>query len=201
MKLKNLSFALTALCVLMFAAPSFAQEHKLNFEKNEKSQMKFDSTAPAEKIIGVIKDVTGEVKVNLEDASKTTGKVMFPVASMNTGNDLRDRHMAGEEWLNAKANPNIIFTITSMEDAKVKSEGDKVTIVGLAVGTVNVNGVDAPNKAKVTITILKSKKIVKVDPALSVKLADHKIAGKKGVVGSKVGETVTISGTLYGKVE
>lgn len=201
MKLKNLSIALTALCVMMFALPAFAQEHKLNFEKNDKSQLKFDSTAPAEKIVGVIKDVAGNVTINLEDVSKTSGKISFPVKAMNTGNDLRDRHMAGEEWLNAEKNPNITFTVNSLEGAEVKNDGDKVVVVGTAVGTVNVNGVDAPSKAKVTITMLKSKKIVKVEPVLSVKLADHKVSGKKGSIGSKVGETITVNGALYGKLD
>ena len=201
MKLKHLTASILAMAALLLASPAFAQEHQLTFEKNEKSQLKFDSTAPAEKIVGVIKDVSGEVKLNLEDLSKTTGKLSFPVKAMNTGNDLRDRHMAGDEWLNAAKNPNITFTVNGIQDAKTSGDADKVIITGLAVGTVNVNGVDAPSKAKVTITLLKSKGIVKVEPAFDVKLADHKIAGKKGVVGSKVGELVTVSGALYGKVK
>ncbi len=181
---------LTALAILSLTTAAFAQDVEgidgtktitINAD-NGKNQIVFVSEAPAEKIKGTAKKITGEVKMNFDDLSKTTGKISFPVDTMETGNRMRDRHLKGDDWLNAKKNPNIVFTVTGLSDIKkTKDTGKVLKFSAVANGTVNVNGVDAPNKAKVTITIAKSAKKgaypVKIEPILKVALADHKVEG------------------------
>jgi polyisoprenoid-binding protein YceI len=164
-----------------------------------KSAIKFVSNAPAEKIQGTANGkISGEVTINLADVKETTGKISFPVDSMETGNKLRDRHMKGKDWLNAKKNPNVTFTLTGISDATVA--GGAVT--GVAVGKVNVNGKDADAKATIEMKYLAEKGLFKVEiKDFKVKLANHDVAGKKGVVGNKVGETIEITGVIYGKAK
>ena len=200
---RSLSLATVALLVLGFSSVASAQgievlKGEKRGEVGGKSQIKFVSEAPAEKITGTSEKLSGAFSINLDDLSKTKGSIQLPVESMDTGNKLRDKHLAGDEWLNAKKNPNVIFTIDSLADVKVgAAEKDKQVFTASAVGKVNVNGVEAPSKAAVTVTVLASGKLKIEITKLSVKLADHKVEGKKGSVGSKVGETIEITGLIY----
>ncbi len=164
-----------------------------------KSALKFVSNATAEKIQGTANGkINGTVTINLADVSKSEGKIMFPVDSMETGNKLRDRHMKGKDWLNAKKNPNITFTLTGITGVKVEG----ISAKGIAVGKVNVNGKDADAKAQIELKYAADKGLLKVEiKSFQVKLANHDVAGKKGVVGNKVGETIEISGVIYGKAK
>ena len=56
--------------------------------------------------------VTGSITVDPADITKTTGSFKVPVVSLRTDNDLRDEHLQGDGWLDAKKNPNIHFQIT-----------------------------------------------------------------------------------------
>lgn len=165
----------------------------------KKSNIKFTSEAPAEKIEGTVEEgITGSFTMNMDDLSKTTGSVALPVKNMNTGNKLRDKHMRSDDWLNAEKHPTITFTIESLDKVEVaKVDGKKQSFKAVAVGKININGVDAPAKAGIKGTALDSGKLkIKID-RFSVKLADHKVAGKKGVVGNKVGESIEIEGIIY----
>ena len=203
--------ALTTAALLALAAPGFAQDIEAvqgtkTLETNpERSQIVFVSEAPAEKIKGTAKGVKGSIKINMDDVSKTSGQLMFPVKNMDTGNKMRDRHLQGRDWLNAKKNPMITFNVEGLKDARIKEGKNKIVIKAKAVGSVVVNGVTAPNTADVTITIATGAKkgahAVKVEPKLQVALADHEVEGKRGVVGNKVGKTIDIEGLIYGKAE
>ena len=193
---------LSLLCVLglvLAAAPAMADDYTMTVDAG-KSSVSFISEAPAEKIQGTGKKLSGSIKLSLGDAPTAAGTITLPVESMETGNKLRDRHMRGGDWLNAKKNPNITFTVASLKDAKAAKDGDKTVVTGTAVGKVSVNGVEVDKEAPVTITALPGKGIVKVETKLSVALADHKVEGKKGVVGAKVGKTIEIKGLIYGKL-
>ena len=181
------------------SAQSLGEGSKTFAIDSTKSTIKFDSEAPAERIQGTANGkINGKVTINLANVAETTGSISFPVESMKTGNKLRDRHMAGKDWLNGKKNPNITFTLTGIEGGK--SDGKAVT--GVAVGKVNINGKDADAKADIELKYAASKGLFKVEiKSFVVKLADHDVAGKKGVVGNKVGETIEITGLIYGKTK
>jgi polyisoprenoid-binding protein YceI len=169
-------------------------------------QIKFVSEAPAEKIVGTADGIKGLVTFNLGELEKTTGKVSFPVKSMKTGNDQRDEHLRGKDWLNAEANPEITFELKGLKDVKVAPKADgKQVFAAKAVGAVTVNGVSKDVEADVKVSWLDAKDggkvagdMIKIEGAFAVKLADHKVAGKRGVVGNKVGELIKIELVLYG---
>lgn len=199
MNTSSITFALATLGLVAMSAPAFAQTLTIN---KKKSKVSFVSEAPAEKIVGVAKGVEGTVKIG-EGFKTASGTVSVPVKTMNTGNDTRDEHMHSAKWLNAKANPNIAFTITGLEGSKVKVEGKKTVVKAVAVGSIKVNGVSQPTKAPVVITTLKKgdTTIAKIQLAFNVKLADHKVAGTEGVVGNKVGKLIAVTGVLYGTMK
>ena len=74
----------------------------------------FVSDAPLETMTGKTNKVTGTLTVDPTDITTTTGKFKAPVKSLRTGNDLRDEHLQGDGWLDAKKNPFIHFDITEV---------------------------------------------------------------------------------------
>lgn len=192
--------ALSTSLLILGGLTSTASAESLTFDAGtEKSSIKFVSEAPQEKIVGTASKIEGKVSLDLKAIGETTGTIKFPVATMNTGNDTRDEHLRSSEWLNAEKNPNIIFEIKSLKDAKVQGDDKKKVIAGTAVGTVTVNGKPAVTTAKVKISILSSGKAKVEFKDLNVTLAEHNVSGTKGTVGAKVGQTIAVTGTLYGK--
>lgn len=167
-----------------------------------KSYIKFVSTAPAEVIKGTSPDIKGQVKFNMDALEETTGELSVEVKTLDTGNKMRDRHLAGKDWLNAKKNPKITFTIEGLKNIKQTEATKKKTVyTATTVGKITVNGVAKATEAPVTITIGAGGGKIKVEPKFIVKLADHNVAGKKGAVGDKVGEKIDIEGLVYGKAK
>lgn len=206
--MKTASHALlVALTLFALSTPAYAGSLAvLTGEKNaevtsDKSQITFVSTAPAEKIVGTAEGISGAFRMNMGDVSQTSGTLSFPVERMNTGNKLRDKHMQGADWLNAPAHPQITFRIDKLADIKLgEKQQDKQAFQAMAHGAVTVNGVEAPSQAAVTVTVLASGRVKIELTKLAVKLADHKVAGKQGAIGSKVGQTIDITGTIYATV-
>ena len=170
----------------------------------KKSKIEFISTAPAEKIVGTVEGaIDGKLAMNLDNLAETKGKISFPVVSMNTGNKMRDKHLAGKDWLNADKNPTVVYEVTGLKGLKITEDSDKkVVMTGTSDGKVTVNGVTVDRPAKISITIAKAAKngarLVKVEPTFEVALSDHKVVGNRGSIGSKVGKTIQVSGLIYG---
>lgn len=158
-----------------------------------RSQIRFDSKAPQENLVGLTNTIAGEVTVDLDAPSRTRGIVSFPASSLQTGNKLRDRHLAGRSWLHASVYPEVQLTIERLEQATRQD----TTITGLAVGRLDLHGVTAPVRVDVRIRVVRDR--FKVEFAhMPVTLAAHGIRGKPGVVGSNVAAVIDVSGTIYG---
>jgi polyisoprenoid-binding protein YceI len=168
---------------------------------SNRSSITFVSDAPGERIVGTAEGLSGSITTDLAAPASTTGTIQFAVEDMETGSALRDRHMQGEQWLNGDANPNIIFTIERLDSVTSTTDGARTDITGTAVGTVTINGVAAPASAQVAIAANGETKTVRVQPEFQVHLANHNIGGRDGAIGDTVGETIDISGTIYGAWE
>lgn len=203
MNIKRMSM-FVALCSVVTAAPAWADESL--FKKQgpiaftvgdnpSKSQVVFLSDAPLEKVRGTAEGIKGTL--NIADANNlgtTTGKVTVPIATMRTGNPMRDQHLGDEEWLNAGKFPLITFEIASVDGIKVEGEHAKVTVHG----SFSMNGTAKTISAPAEITYKADKNIIKFTTKFTVSLKDFNVKGKGGMVGSKIGETVNIEGTFYG---
>ena len=169
--MKNAIGVSLVLAVCM-ATPAVSQADATTFRvrADGKSRVTFVSDAPLETMTGTSSKVTGSASVDLADITATKGSFKVPVVSLRTDNDLRDEHLQGDGWLDAKKNPTIRFAITEVvlgkkesgelkknKDAKVQVKGNftahGVTKPVTANGTVNWSGDSLHIKAKFTIVL------------------------------------------------
>lgn len=162
-----------------------------------RSSITFTSEAPAEKIVGTSEEVTGSVQWNRQSPARSTGKLSFPVDSMRTGNSLRDRHLTEEDWLGADENPDVIFTLEKIKDLETARSDNRIDYRGTAVGKIELNGVEQPNEASVQIAVLPERKLARIQPEISFRLADHNVKGADGAIGSEVGKVIEVEGLIY----
>ncbi len=205
------SFFSAAICsVFLFSHTVQAGSKTVILQNTEKykNEVRFVSAAPLEKISGNAANITGSFAIDLQNLSATTGKFNVPVSSMGTGSSSRDKHMMAADWLDEAHFKNITYALKSLvvENTDNSTPG-KTVITATAKGDFTLHGVTRPLDAKVVITYLnesaQTKQIAAGDLALvkvefSVPLKAHGIAGKEGVVGSKVGESIAISAQLFG---
>jgi polyisoprenoid-binding protein YceI len=104
---------------VFFALGSIAAAQSRTFEiRNDGgSRIQFISDAPLETITGVSSHVTGNLQVDPNNLSSTSGTVNVRVASIRTGVDLRDEHLRADNWLDAGRYPNATFEITRVTGA------------------------------------------------------------------------------------
>jgi polyisoprenoid-binding protein YceI len=192
---------LTAASASAFAdSPFTGKTGKLTFAVNsDKSEFGFISDAPAERMHGTAKGVGGSFTVaDATNAETTSGQVTVPVERMETGNPMRDTHLHGPEWLNAKVFPKIAFDIEKVGNIhNVKAAADKGTADGSAQGTFSMNGVGKKMSVPVQISFLPATGMLKVTTKFKISLKDYNIKGKAGMVGNKVGEIIDVEATLY----
>ncbi|MBC8124623.1 MAG: YceI family protein [Candidatus Kapabacteria bacterium] len=171
-----------------------------------KSGVEFVSEAPMEKINGTADGVSGSFSLDPTNLEATTGRIEVQVTSMKTANSKRDGHMYSEMWLDADAHPTVAFEVKSLKDVKVVTKDGKSTITAKAVGVFTCHGVAKASTADVTITYIPasaetakraSGNLVMIDTKFVVALADHQIAGKAGIVGKSVGETIAVEAKLF----
>ncbi len=187
--MNRLALAVTA--ALLTAGPALAAPKTIQL----KGQTNWVSEAPVEKIVGTA-DGSGALVVDLDDLTTLKGEITFPVATMKSGNDQRDDHLKGAEWLDAANHPDIKFVVDAVTITEAP-KGDDVKEAAVDVtGKFTLRGVTTPLTAPATLKWKGDK--VKIETAFVVKLADYKVAGKQGVVGSKVGETIDVKVSLRG---
>lgn len=186
--------ALSTVAVSFCATLSFAAPSAIDVA----GQARFISDAPVEKIVGTA-PVMGSFSIDFEKPNTVTGAFKVPVSQMKTGNETRDEHLQGAEWLNAAKCPNVEFSADSADVKEAKAADDRgISTLKLAVkGKMVINCVSQPMTANVTVK--RKGKMTKIGGKFDIKLANFKVEGKKGVVGKKVGETIQIAINLTNK--
>ena len=180
--------AILMLCSIFLTSTAFADTASL------KGQAKFVSDAPAEKINGTAAG-SAELMIKGDDVKTLRGEILFDVASMKTGNKMRDEHLRSPMWLDLASFPNISFkiqTVTENTDATYQ-----------VAGGFTLHGVTQPLTAKAKVKVLTKgdKKLIKITTGFKIALADYKIEGKKGIVGNKVGKEIEIKAVLRGVIK
>jgi polyisoprenoid-binding protein YceI len=155
-----------------------------------------------ENIDGGTAIVTGSFALDLGNLEATTGKVLVAVNTMQTGIALRDRHLQEKDWLDGESFPNITFDIKKLSSVQiVSSGGGKGVAKAIAEGAFSLHGVSKSMSVSIEITYVEKSPndlvMIKVND-FPVSLKDHGVTGRKGIVGSKVSETITIKAMLYG---
>jgi polyisoprenoid-binding protein YceI len=177
---------------LAFPAVSQADATTFHVRADGKSRATFVSDAPLETMTGRSFKVSGSLTVDPSDITKTTGSFKVPVVSLRTGNDLRDEHLRGDGWLDAKKNPNIQFDITEVVLGKKSStelKQDRDTKVQVK-GKFTAHGVTNPAIAKGTVKWSGNSLRIKAD--FNVNLTDHEIS-VPSIVRLKVANEIAVS--------
>ncbi len=99
---------------------------------------------------GSISGVKGTVDLDEKDVTKSKVEATLATASVNTGNDGRDKHLKSPDFFDAEKSPSITFKSTSLSNAggKLKMIGD-LTLNGVTKPvTLDVDGPAPPQKGR-----------------------------------------------------
>ncbi len=179
-------------------------EQTFSFEdKGGRNQASFFSNTLLEDITGISNDIKGTVSFDVAKVSKTLkGKVLIPSTSIKTGISLRDEHLQGEGWLNAKQFPEISFDITKVNKV-VKEDGNSLTLN--VSGNFLLKGVTKAVSADFTLTYLDESDKTKLRAAgdllgvrgkFNIKLTDFGINSQ--AIGVKVADEIEIAVNIVG---
>ncbi len=199
--MKNVTGVSLILAACM-AVPAVSQADATTFlvRADGKSKATFVSDAPLETMVGKSSKVSGSLTVDPADITKTTGSFKVPVVSLRTDNDLRDEHLQGDGWLDAKKTPNIHFEITEVilgkkDSPELKSGKDRKVQVK---GKFTAHGVSKPVIAKGTVNW--SGKQIRIKADFTVVLEDHNVS-VPSIVRLKVANDIAVSVDLRAVAE
>ena len=172
-----------------------------------KNEVRFESNAPLEKIIGSAGSIKGSFKVDPQALEETTGSFIVDVRSMRTGMAKRDDHMMGSDWLDAENYAEIKYTVDGLKNVKIVSTSQgKTTIEAIAVGTFTMHGVSRALEANVTLTYVTSNSetqkraagdLVMIEASFSVPWQQYGVKGRKSF-NDKVSSNIEVDVSLYG---
>ena len=151
-------------------------------EKN--SNVTFESETDFETILGHTNTATGVVVGDLEAG---TGRVdvRVPLASLDTGIELRNKHLQSSDWLNAKKFPEIQFvsrSVRKLDDGSWEIDGE-FTLHGVAKPlTVKAQVRPIPAAAAKAAGLGKGEWL-RISAPFEVKLSDHGVSVPKMVAG------------------
>jgi polyisoprenoid-binding protein YceI len=176
-------------------------EQTFNFE-DKRNQATFFSTTPLEDVTGISNAISGKVTFDVSDINTLTGTISIPVASLDTGIELRNEHLASPNWMDAEGYPDIIFKIKGVSDVKVEADNK---LSAKVTGDFTAHGVTKEVLADVTMTYLveseQTKKrapgdLLGVQASFNVNLSDYDIENM--LIGQKVAEEVKIDIGMVG---
>jgi polyisoprenoid-binding protein YceI len=196
-------FAATAAFAQPLAVRASGQKTITLNDKVGKNQFLWKSSAPGEEINGTAEGISGSFTFNPKQPAKLRGTLMATVATMASGNATRDEHIKSSTWLDAAKYPKISFVITSITNPV--TVGSKLS--GKAVGKFTMHGVTKQITVPFTLTYVDASEktraraagdLVMFTAEFDVALADFKVVGREGLIGSKVGERIKIKANLFG---
>lgn len=112
--------------------------------------IQFHLDSVLEPISGTAGGVTGSVTFDPANPAATAGKIVVATNSLTVSNAMMTDHLRGDNWLNAPANPEIVFELTKLEN--VKTTGNDTTAT--AKGKFTLKGVTKEIAVPVKLTYL-----------------------------------------------
>ena len=124
---RSLLLSALALAALIQVRPADAAELTFTIGGDSKnSNITFESEADFETILGRTNTASGTVVADLV-AGTGSVDVRVPVASLDTGIELRNKHLQSGDWLDARTSPELRFVSRSarkLEDGSWEIAGD-----------------------------------------------------------------------------
>lgn len=187
-----------ALAGLLQVAAAAATERTFAAGGDDKNtNITFESETDFETILGRTHTVTGQVVADLE-AGTASVEVRVPVVSLDTGIELRNKHLQSGDWLDAKKNPEIRFVSTTarqLEDGSWEIAGD-FTLRGVTKPiTVRARVKPIPAEAAKAAGLGKGDWL-RVSVPFEVQLSDHGLAVPQKVAG-RVSDTWKVKLNLF----
>jgi polyisoprenoid-binding protein YceI len=124
--MKKQFFVIVAIVIM--AASAFTAFQSNGFKIGENYSVKFDGGDPS----GEFKGLKGTINFDPNNLGTSNFDVSIDVATINTGNGMKNTHAVSDKWLDAAKYPVIKFTSTSI--AKTATGYD-------AKGTLDMHGV------------------------------------------------------------
>lgn len=121
---------------------------------------------------GKIEGVTPQLTFTPQDLTRTRGLLTVPLATLDTGIALRDKH--ARTYLGVPTHPVSTFTVQKLQGAKTIRPGQTLNVV--VQGTLKLNGVSVPLQAPVTLTFLPDGSAIQANTHFDVTFKDHGIA-------------------------
>lgn len=172
-------------------------------DKVGKNQFTWVSDAPLEKINGTAEGINGALTLDPRNVAGIRGTISAQVSTMKTGNSTRDGHLRSDQWLDAAKYPTISFTVTSVKDVKING----ASATGTALGNFTMHGITKTVSVPFTLKYIEESAktrerapgdLVMLTAEFSISLKDFNVAGSRGTIGSKVGETIVVKAQLFG---
>ena len=196
--------AALALSAVLLGQPSPAggvREFKVD-DAWGRDTVQFRTTAPLEDIVGATNQVTGVLKADPKNLTGpgTAARVEVKVASLKTGIETRDGHVA--RALGAEKNPVAVFTLERIKSASAPALADNVPVDVVAEGLFELNGIRKKMDVAARLTYVprgtpfnqrRPGSFVRLRAEFDVKLADFGVERGGPVLPLQVGETAHVT--------
>lgn len=191
---KFFAFAAVLSPMALSTLPVYAAAQARTFKVDKSnSSIQFVSDAPLEKFTGKSTEVSGEITVDPDKAKDAKAELKVDAASIKTNLALRDEHLRGENWLDAKKHPHAKLVITKITGAEKLKANDLTEVT--VQGKFTLHGVtkDITTKAKVRYTPASGgKDTLRVQSSFTVHLEDYKIS-IPSIVSLKVSPDIVVN--------
>lgn len=124
--MKKHFYLVTSLAAVVLSAFTFIQSQ--DWKIDEGYSIKFDGGDPS----GEFRGLKGTIKFDEKNLASSKFDVTIDVASINTGNGMKNTHAKSANWFDAEKYPNIIFTSSAISKTAAGFE---------AKGTLELHGV------------------------------------------------------------
>ena len=195
---RSLIFASFALAALLQLRPAAAADRTFTIGGDGKnSNITFESETDFETILGHTNTASGTVIADLE-AGTGSVDVRVPVATLDTGIELRNKHLQSGDWLDAKKAPELRFVSRSarkLDDGSWEIAGD-FTLHGVSAPlTVHAQVKPIPAEAAKAAGLGKGDWL-RVSAPFDVKLSTHGVEVPSKVAG-RVSDTWKVKLNLF----
>lgn len=192
--------------------PEYAKHGTVFFATDpmNRNVVTFTSEAPLEDIVGLSNDVDGYIVYDNNSPRRgLRGHLEVPVASLDTGIELRNEHLQSDLWLDADQYPKITFNIVGTQDVRrIKYTTSAQTYEMTLVGPLTCHGRTVRLVVPARVTFLRQTNetktkmegnLIAIRASFEVELDDLEITGPPGqdVIGTKVGETIKVDVSVF----
>lgn len=163
--MKNLAYILIGILIVVTSLSFTVLNNDLEIKDNY--VIAFKSKDPT----GVFKKMDGTIQFDENDLAGSSFDLTFEVASISTGNSLKDKKALTSEWFDAFKYPNIKYKSSS-----IKKSGDKYVVSGV----LTIRGIS--HKKDVPLNVSKKGNEYVFTGVFGVNRLEYKVGKKSDVV-------------------